>query len=284
MRQRDHAFTARLGPAHGLAEVAREPDDDELLRAERALGAEAAADVRSDDAQLARLGPERRPRSPCWSRCGTWVESHAVVRPSESTSAAADRTSSGQAAMRVLTIVSETTTSQPVEQVLVVLGGAGAAGDVRLQLGEEQHLVLRGLDGIDDDGQRVVVDDHELRRIRAGHAVLAQDDRDDVADEADDVLRDDRAPHTLLEHRNRRRPRRHAVQIGAGEDLHVRQRLRRGGVEAVNARVREQRTHESDVQCPLERQVLDVGRLPPQEAWILLSQHAISEDAHDARA
>jgi hypothetical protein len=50
---------------------------------------------------------------PKWSRCGTWVESHAVIRPSGPTSAAAERTSSGQAARRWLTSVSRTTTSQP---------------------------------------------------------------------------------------------------------------------------------------------------------------------------
>jgi hypothetical protein len=48
---------------------------------------------------------------PWWSRCGTCVESQAVILPFDG-SAAAERTSSGHAAMRWLTSVSDTTTSQ----------------------------------------------------------------------------------------------------------------------------------------------------------------------------
>ena len=106
-----------------------------------------------------------------------------------------------------LTIVSETTTSQPVEELLVVVHAARAAGDVRPYFGEEKNLVLRRLDHVDDDRQRVVVHRDELGGVLARRAVLAQHDRDDVADEADDVLRDHRPPHPLLEDRDRRRAR-----------------------------------------------------------------------------
>src|SRR6185503_18669899 len=59
VRQRDHALAPCLRPANGLAEVTSKPDDQCLLCAERALGTEAAADVRRDHTQLTRLHAQR---------------------------------------------------------------------------------------------------------------------------------------------------------------------------------------------------------------------------------
>ncbi len=53
------------------------------------------------------------PASTMRSWCGVCVESQAVTRPSGPTSAAAERGSSGHGAIRWLTSVPETTTSQP---------------------------------------------------------------------------------------------------------------------------------------------------------------------------
>ncbi len=53
------------------------------------------------------------PASTIRSWCGVCVDSHAVRRPSSPTSAAADRGSSGHGAIRWLSIVPETTASQP---------------------------------------------------------------------------------------------------------------------------------------------------------------------------
>ena len=124
--------------------------------------------------------------------------------------------------MRWLTSVSGDDGVAAVEEVLVVLGRAGAAGDVRADLREEQHLVLRGLRRPDDGRQRVVVDVHELGGVRAGGAARADHDRDDVADEANDVDGHERALHALLQAGERRRPERPHVDVGAGQDLHVR--------------------------------------------------------------
>ena len=94
-----------------------------------------------------------------------------------------------------------------LEQRRIVVRATCTARDVRLDVGEQQHLVLRRLPHVDEDGKRVVVDHHELRRVGARRAVVAEDDRDDVTDEADDVIRDERPPHALLEDGNRRRAR-----------------------------------------------------------------------------
>ena len=53
------------------------------------------------------------PASTMRSWCGVWVESQAVSRPSGPSSAADERGSSGHGAMRWLSTVPDTTTSQP---------------------------------------------------------------------------------------------------------------------------------------------------------------------------
>ena len=131
-----------------------------------------------------------------------------------------------------------------------MLGRAGARGDVRPRVAEQQHLVVRRVLGLDYDGQRLVVDEHELGRVRAGGAVVADDDGDDVADEADGVLRDERPAHPLVEPGERRRPERREVDVGAGEDLDVGERSGCRGVDPGDAGVRQQRADERDGRGP----------------------------------
>ena len=103
-----------------------------------------------------------------------------------------------------------------LEQRRVVVHTACTASDVRLDVGEEQQLVLRRLPHVDEDRKRVVLDDHELRSVHSGRAIIAENDRHDVADEADDLLGDERPPQPLLEDGNRRRAIRR-VEVGAGK-------------------------------------------------------------------
>ena len=56
--------------------------------------------------------------------------------------------------------------------------------DVRPGVGEEQHLVSGARLGVDDDRQRVVVDDDELGRVGRLIAVLGDDCDDGLADVA----------------------------------------------------------------------------------------------------
>ena len=101
---------------------------------------------------------------------------------------------------------------------------------------------------------------------------------------ADGVDGHERARHALLEARQRRRPHRAGVDVGAGQHLHVRQGLGGGLVHPGDLRVRERRADERDLESALERQVLDVAPLTTQETRVFLPQYAISEDAHGRRA
>jgi hypothetical protein len=169
-----------------------------------------------------------------------------------------------------------------VEERLVVVGRAGAGGHVGARVREEQELVLRRLLRVDDDRQRVVVDEDELRRVDAGRPVLADHDRDDLADEADDVRRHRRPAHLRLQTGKRRRAERRQVDVGGGEDLHAGQLGGRRRVDAVDACVREQRADERHAQRPFDGHVLDVLALAPQEAGVLAAQDPVAEDAHAA--
>ena len=86
-------------------------------------------------------------------------------------------------------------------------------------LGIEQHVALERGKRIDDDGKRVVVDGDELGGVDARGARLAQDDRHDVADEANGAVGEVRTSHPLVETRDRRWLERAEVQVGGGEDL-----------------------------------------------------------------
>ena len=149
----------------GLPEVTSEPDDQRLLCAERALGAEAAADVRGDHAQLTGLHAQRgreaeviavrHLRGEPRRHAAVGVDlggRRAHLERAPGHSLADDRVGDDDLA--------------PVEELLVVVHAARTAGDVRPDLREENDLVLRRLDHVDDDGQRVVLDRRRARRRR----------------------------------------------------------------------------------------------------------------------
>jgi hypothetical protein len=278
VRERRHALAARLRPADGPAEVAREPDDDRLFRAEGALRAEAASDVRGDDTELAGLDPERRREAEVVAvrHLGREPRGDTAVRPYLRSSRAHLERAGGEA-LADERVPNDDVTA--VEEPRVVVGTPGATGDIGPDLGVEEHLVLHGVDRDDGRRQRVVVDRDELGGVDPRRPVGAHDDSDDVADEANDVLGDDRTPHPLLEHRDRRGARRD-VDVGTREDLHVRERLSAGCVDSDDAGVREERADERDRQRALELEVLDVRRLTAEEARVFLAENAVSENAH----
>ena len=220
------------------------------------------------------------PASTIRSWCGVCVESQAVRRPSSPTVAAAERGSSGHGAMRWLTSVPETTTSHPSKSFSSCSGEPERAATFVPASGKRSTSSFAASCGLDDCGQRVVVDEDELGGVRAGGAVVADDDRDDVADEADAVGGERRAPHARVEPGERRRPERAEVQVGGREHLDVREGLGRAGVDAVDAGVREQRADEGDRERALEGQVLHVAALAAEEPRVLLAENPMPEDAH----
>jgi hypothetical protein len=72
VRGRLVVLAARLGPLDRAAELARDDEGEHLLGVDVELGAEAAADVGSDDAQLV-LGMPVVSASITRSTCGIWV-------------------------------------------------------------------------------------------------------------------------------------------------------------------------------------------------------------------
>ena len=160
--------------------------------------------------------------------------------------------------MRWLTSRPDTTTSQASKSCLVALRRVAHA-DVRPGLGEEQHLARERLLGVDDDGQRLVVHEHELGGVDGFGSTLGDDDGDDVADEADDVAREERPPHPLVEPGNRRRLERAELDVRRGEDL--RARAARSAAEASIPRMRAcayGRADEHRVERTRQLEVLDV--------------------------
>ena len=173
MRERDHALAPRLRPADGLPEVTGEPDDQRFLRAERALGAETAADVRGYHAQLTGLH----------AQCGRDAEVIAVRHlRGEPCRHAAVGVDLGRRRAHLQRAPGHSLADEcvgdddlaPLEEVLVVVHAARTAGDVRPHFREEKDLVLRRLDHVHHDGQRVVLDRHELGSVRARRPVRAQ--------------------------------------------------------------------------------------------------------------
>jgi hypothetical protein len=207
----------------GRFRLAREPAGEQLLRqpAQRHdLRAEAAADVRGDDAHLRRLQSEhsRERRAVLVRRLRAEPDRQLAVLEHRGGRArlerarrhplADQRAGDGHVAA--------------VEEILRMGGGRlRPRRDVRAGVREDECLVLQRLLGIDDHRQRVVVDHHELRCVGARCAVLADDDRDDLADQSHDVLRDDGPPHLLREAEGRRAEQRQ-VDVGGGEDLDAR--------------------------------------------------------------
>ena len=115
--------------------------------------------------------------------------------------------------------------------------------------------------------------------VTTARAIVADHDRDDLADEAHDVLRQHRPAGVLVE-TERRGPERRQVDVLGGQDLHSGQLLGRARVDPVDLRVREQRPDEGDLGSAFESEVLDVRAAAAEEAIVLGPQHSIPEDAH----
>ena len=281
VRQCQHALAARLRPAHRPVELARQPAHEDLLRqAARGhdLRSESTADVRRDDAHLVRLHAEH-PRdcvpvlmgglraqpdgqpAVLERRCGRPRLERTRCHP-----LADEHVGDGHLAT--------------VEQVVRVFHGLRPGGDVRPRLREEQRLVFQRFARVDHHRKRVVVDHHELGRVDTGRPVLADDDGDDLPDEANDILGHDRPAHLLEEAGKRRRPERRQADVVGREDADAGDRLGGALVDAVDLRVGEQRADERDRGGSLDRDVLDVLPAAAEETIVLRPQDPVPEDAH----
>jgi hypothetical protein len=146
----------------------------------------------------------------------------------------------------------------------------------------ERRVVGLGREGIEDGGQRVVLDLDQVAGVLRDVAVLGDDRRDGLAVVAhllrcDQVL-DDRA-------RPERGQRcRVSGDVGAGYDLDdAGKGLRLRGVDPDDARVRVRAPHDRGMGHARQVDVVDVAAFASQEARVLDPVQALSEPAAAAR-
>ncbi len=155
-----------------------------------------------------------------WSRtgCGPWVLAQWVRRPSSSHRDAAARTSSGQGARRWLTRRARTTTSH-LDQSRAPVGrylGAEVCPYRRV----EQDLVAEGRLGVDDDGERVVVDVDQFGRVGTLVVGVGDDGGDGLTDVADHAGGQPRSMHGVEQQAGHIEGVVVEVDVVGGEDGH----------------------------------------------------------------
>jgi hypothetical protein len=165
-----------------------------------------------------------------------------------------------------------------LEEALVRLVRSEAMADVRAHLREQQHLVARRIGGVDDHRQLVVVDVDELGGVDALGPLLREDDGDDLADEADDVLGEHGPGHPRVDARKGHGDR-GEVDVCCREDPGAVDRVEAACVDAHDAGVREGRADEGGMAGARQREVVDVAAPAGEEAWILPAKHSLTDHA-----
>ena len=206
-----------------------------------------------------------------------------VIRPSSPTTAAHARGSSGHAARRWLTRRPDTTASQPSKSDSS-RSTRVARADVGACFGEEQHIAGEHLLGLDCGRERVVLHGHELSGVDAVRSGPGQDDGDDVADEADDLVCQEGSRHPLVETRERWWMVRAQANVLCREHLSARPGESFRHVDVQDARVGIRRTDERHVERIREIDVLDVEPLAEEEPRILAPENTLAHDPTHGRS
>ena len=113
---------------------------------------------------------------------------------------------------------------------------------------------------MDDGRQWVVIDEHELGRIRRGRSAIGDDDRDHLPDEPDHILRHEGARHAGIGVADVGRKPWFQVDVCGRDDLRA---LDRARVHAEHSRMGERRADKGDVSGVVQRKVVDVGPATP---------------------
>jgi hypothetical protein len=245
------------------------------------LHAEAAADVRRDDADLVLGDPELAGHEEADQVRVLAREVHGELAGAEVRHAGArlDRRA-GRAVV-----------DDPAlhHHVGVTPGGVHvAAGDrplVRLVgpelLVHERRAVLERLLGVDHHGQRVVLDEHLFGRVDDAVLVAADHDRDGLADALDDALGERPRLRCLDLHPRRdpdHRERRLEVEVVGGEHpVHARGALGARRVDRRDPRVRLGRAHDRHVEHARQHEVVDVAAAPRDHPGVLLAAHRLAD-------
>jgi hypothetical protein len=149
---------------------------------------------------------------------------------------------------------------------------------------DDRRAVLERLLGVDDDGQRVIVDDDLAGRVDDGVLVGAEHDGHRLADVADlvagqrPVVGD---PHLdARREEDHRRRRGQALHVRVGVHGHDPRLLARGlGVDREDPRVRLGRPHDGGVQHPRQHHVVGVGRPAGDQPGVLLALERATDEA-----
>jgi hypothetical protein len=246
------------------------------------LHAEAAADVRGDDADLvlghAELARHEQPD-----------QVRVLARQVEREGAGAEV---GHAGARLDRRAGRAVVDDPALDHDVGLGPGRvhvAAADrplVRLVGAEllvhERRPGLEGLLGVDHHGQRVVLDDDLLGGVDDAVLVAADDDGDGLADVLDDAVPGQRPRLRRLDLDSRRDPhhreRRLELEVVAGEDRVDARRLLGGrGVDRDDPGVRLGRPDDGHVEHPREHEVVHVTAAPGDHPGVLLATQRLAD-------
>ena len=223
--------------------------------------------------------------------CGVWLDIQIVYSSVPGLyQPMSPRTSIGFGIRRWLTIRWRTTTSAPSTAASVpgLVADAPLEDDVvRGVLVELRRARLDGLLGVDDRGQRLVVDDDRLERVERLRLRLGDDRRDALAGPLDAVRgeRPGRADVVLDPGAATGRPgHRHRVVRDVGADEHgddARHRLGRGRVDRADVGVRVRAAQDGHVGHRRELDVVDVVAGAGDEARVLDPLDARPEDVGD---
>ena len=270
-----HVLRAGLDPLDRPPELARGPARDQLLAVDLELGAEAAADVGGDHANVV-LGQAEQQRH---------EQPHEVRHLGRGPERQRTRAVVGQHAPRL-----DRRAGDPVVDDLALDDHVGV-GEPRLDVASGQrplvHLVgaeclvdewpsrERGL-GIDDRRQRFVLDDHVLDRVVDRVAVVADHHRDRIPDVVDDPARQRPVLGVVdvdaRRHPRHRQRRREIRRVGAGVDgVDPRSRCGGGRVDRDDLGVCLGRADERRPQHPGQRDVVDIASATDDQRRVLLT-------------
>jgi hypothetical protein len=281
---RDHVLGAALGPLHRATQLAGDRGRDGELGVHAGLGAEAASDRGCDHAHLLGLEPDRGGQRVAHAVRALGRDPHgegvaAVVHSRLHEDAVGLHGHGGEPLVQEATLHDDV---GPVEHARV-LAEVELDGEVRAVVGEEHRggVLERGL-GVDDGGQGVVVDDHELGGVDRLAPRLGDDGRHDVADESHRLRREGRAGEDRRDHGEaleRREPE-------VGGRVHGGDARHRGGigdVDRLDPGVGDGRADEGEVEEPLDGLVVEVRRLADEDARVLGAADRVPEDGPRSR-
>ena len=280
--EREQVLAPVLDPLHGPAEPGRGDADQHVFRVELAPHAEAAADMALEELQI--VAPEAEHRGDgvavVMRHLGGAVEldppALAVVEPERA--AGLDRhpavPADGELDFENVVRIRE----RGIQVAVIFLDQRGLA----VEAGEEAG---RSFGAIDIGRLLVDLDAHGIRRVLGEVALLGEDQRDRLADIADDALRQDRLAVGLepLHPREPEIDRRDVGHVRAGP--HRRDALHRPRVfraDRGDPAMRGGRAHHPHVK--LARRVAVVREPAPagQQRPVLKAGHALADQGHGA--